>query len=57
MGTTKTASARALIDPRIKKDAEAILKELGLGIMQLSISRASYYSIQAEIFLLFFPYR
>jgi DNA-damage-inducible protein J len=32
MGTTKTASARALIDPQIKKKAEAILKELGLSV-------------------------
>ena len=32
MGTTKTASARALIDPEIKKEAEAILKELGLSV-------------------------
>ena len=27
MGTTKTASARALIDPHIKREAEAILKK------------------------------
>jgi DNA-damage-inducible protein J len=32
MGTSKTASARALIDPRIKKEAEAILNELGLSV-------------------------
>ncbi len=32
MGTTKTASARALIDPKIKKDAENILKDLGLSV-------------------------
>jgi DNA-damage-inducible protein J len=32
MGTSKTASARALIDPHIKKEAEAILKELGLSV-------------------------
>ena len=32
MGTTKTASARALIDPKIKKEAEAILNELGLSV-------------------------
>ena len=32
MGTTKTASARALIDPKIKKDAESILKGLGLSV-------------------------
>ena len=32
MGTTKTASARALIDPHIKKEAEAILKDLGLSV-------------------------
>jgi len=32
MGTTKTASARALIDPQIKKEAEAILKDLGLSV-------------------------
>ena len=32
MGTSKTASARALIDPQIKKEAEAILKELGLSV-------------------------
>ena len=32
MVTSKTASARALIDPQIKKEAEAILKELGLSV-------------------------
>ena len=32
MGTSKTASARALIDPQIKKEAEAILSELGLSV-------------------------
>ncbi|MFC1821984.1 type II toxin-antitoxin system RelB/DinJ family antitoxin [Thermodesulfobacteriota bacterium] len=32
MGTSKTASARALIDPQIKKEAEAILNDLGLSV-------------------------
>ena len=32
MGTTKTASARALIDPIIKKQAEEILGGLGLSV-------------------------
>lgn len=32
MGTNKTATARALIDPQIKKEAESILKSLGLNI-------------------------
>jgi DNA-damage-inducible protein J len=32
MGTTKTASARAVIDADIKREAEAILKELGLSV-------------------------
>ena len=32
MGTTKTASARAMIDPQIKREAEAILKELGPSV-------------------------
>jgi DNA-damage-inducible protein J len=32
MGTTKTATARALIDPEIKKQAEDILNELGLSV-------------------------
>ncbi len=32
MGTKKTATARALIEPEIKKQAEAILKELGLTV-------------------------
>ncbi len=32
MGTTKTATARALIDPEVKKQAENILKELGLSV-------------------------
>jgi len=32
MGTSKTASARALIDPKIKKEAEAVLKDLGLSV-------------------------
>ena len=31
MGTTKTASARALIDPQIKKEAEAILRTFDRG--------------------------
>ncbi len=32
MGTTKTATARALIDPEVKKEAEFILKEIGLSV-------------------------
>jgi DNA-damage-inducible protein J len=32
MGTTKSALVRALIDPKIKKEAEAILKGLGLSV-------------------------
>jgi len=32
MGTTKTASARALLDPQVKKQAEEIIKELGLSV-------------------------
>jgi DNA-damage-inducible protein J len=32
MGTTKTATARALIEPEVKKEAESILKEMGLSI-------------------------
>jgi len=32
MGTTKTATARALIEPGVKKEAESILKEMGLSI-------------------------
>ncbi len=32
MGTMKTASARAVIDADIKREAEAILKELGLSV-------------------------
>ncbi len=32
MGTVKTASARALIDPKIKEEAEGILKDLGLSV-------------------------
>lgn len=32
MGITKTATARALIDPEIKKQAENILNELGLSV-------------------------
>lgn len=32
MGTTKTATARALIEPEVKKEAESILKELGLSV-------------------------
>ena len=32
MGTTKSATARALIDPEVKKEAESILKELGLSV-------------------------
>ena len=32
MGTSKTASARALIDPEGKKQAEDILQGLGLSV-------------------------
>lgn len=32
MGTRKTATARALIDPEVKREAEAILNELGLSV-------------------------
>ena len=32
MGTTKTATARALLDPEVKKQAEDILRELGLSV-------------------------
>ncbi|MCK8603916.1 type II toxin-antitoxin system RelB/DinJ family antitoxin [Desulfoferrobacter suflitae] len=32
MGTRKTATARALIDPEVKEKAESILKELGLSV-------------------------
>ncbi len=32
MGTKKTATAGALIEPEIKEQAEAILKELGLTV-------------------------
>ncbi|MDL1973973.1 MAG: type II toxin-antitoxin system RelB/DinJ family antitoxin [Deltaproteobacteria bacterium] len=32
MSTTKTSTARALLDPEVKKQAEAILRELGLSV-------------------------
>ncbi len=32
MGTTKTATSRALIDPEIKKNAEEILSGIGLSV-------------------------
>ncbi len=32
MSTTKTSTARALLDPEVKKQAEAILKGLGLSV-------------------------
>ncbi|MBF0397981.1 MAG: type II toxin-antitoxin system RelB/DinJ family antitoxin [Desulfobacterales bacterium] len=32
MATVKTATARVLIEPEIKRQAEAILKELGLSV-------------------------
>ncbi len=32
METTKTATARAILDPEIKKQAESILRELGLTV-------------------------
>ncbi|MCK4486684.1 MAG: type II toxin-antitoxin system RelB/DinJ family antitoxin [Desulfobacterales bacterium] len=32
MATRKTATARALMDPETKKQAEAILKKLGLSV-------------------------
>jgi len=32
MGTTKTATARALITPEVKIQAEAILKKMGLSV-------------------------
>jgi DNA-damage-inducible protein J len=34
MGTSKTATARALLDPEIKKQAEEILRGLGLSVSQ-----------------------
>ena len=32
MGTKKTATARALIDPDIKREAEDVLKDMGLSV-------------------------
>ena len=32
MTTTKTATARALIDPEVKREAESILTQLGLSV-------------------------
>ena len=32
MGTKKTATARALIDPDIKREAEEVLKDMGLSV-------------------------
>ena len=32
MGTSKAATARVLLDPKIKKEAEKILKDLGLSV-------------------------
>ena len=32
MATSKTASARALLDPEVKAQAESILKNLGLSV-------------------------
>ncbi len=32
MKTTKTATARAVLDPEIKEQAESILRELGLSV-------------------------
>lgn len=32
IGTTKTATARALLDPKVKEEAEEILKRLGLSV-------------------------
>lgn len=32
MATSKTATARALIDPEVKREAETILKEIGLSV-------------------------
>jgi DNA-damage-inducible protein J len=32
MGTTKTATARALIEPEVKKEAESLLKEMRLSV-------------------------
>jgi len=34
MGTSKTATARALLDPEIKRQAEEILRGLGLSVSQ-----------------------
>ena len=34
MGTSKTATARALLDPVIKRQAEEILRGLGLSVSQ-----------------------
>jgi DNA-damage-inducible protein J len=40
MGTRKTATARALIDPEVKWEAESLLKEMGLSV---SISIELFY--------------
>jgi len=32
MGTNKTATARALIEPAVKREAESILKKMGLSV-------------------------
>ena len=32
MGTKKTSTARALIDPEIKREAEEVLKSMGLSV-------------------------
>ena len=32
MGTNKTATVRALIEPAVKREAESILKEIGLSV-------------------------
>lgn len=34
MSTTKTGTARALLDPEIKREAEAILRATGLSVSQ-----------------------
>ena len=39
MATTKTATARALIDPEVKREAESILKELGLSVSDSVLRR------------------
>ena len=50
MSTTKTSTAMALIDPEVKKQAEAILKEFGMPAVKAPLSNAKHKELWYDLF-------